>query len=131
MKKLNFVLLSFLFIAVSSCSKSDDRIDPSKYFDQDADCAVGASGTCCDVDGRVLVIPNNSYTYTVKGYRSESTQLTNIVWEVTSGSITIESGQNTPEATFKFGPDFTTGTINAGSLVNGAHCESEISISKL
>lgn len=133
MKKLKFLLVAILFISIISCSKDEQKpFDESIYFDQD-ECEQ-SRGTCCDTDGRILVVPNQIYTYTYfNNTASETNPNYTINWEVLEGSITIISGQNTSEATFKFNSDFTTGKISATGKINEGCCECQdtIEISKL
>jgi hypothetical protein len=126
-------------LIILSCSKNEEKpFDESIYYDKDADCALVTNpleysgGNCCDVDGRILVVPNNSYAYTYKGIYSNSPNMV-IEWKVISGSINLVKGQNTSEATFKFGQDFTTGKITAIGEVTGGCCECQntIDISKI
>ena len=128
------VLFGLLFL---SCNKEEDvtaELDLPTYYDTDANCddPIFINSTCCDVDGRILVVPNKMYSYTYKGSSSSSPNL-KIEWTVLSGSIIIIAGQNTPVATFKFGSDFTTGKISATGIVNGGCCECQnwLDISKL
>ena len=139
MKKLNQLFIGILFISIISCSKEQQKpFDESRYFDQDANCtpvnnpATYSGVNCCDVDGRIIVQPNESYNYTYKGTYSNSPNL-KINWEVISGSITIINGQNTSEATFKFGADFTTGKISATGKLdsNCCDCQNILEITKL
>ena len=125
-------LISILFI---NCSSEKDatapiipKIDDSYLYDQDENC-VTARGTCCDIDGRILVEPNSTYTYTHTFNRG----LYSVDWTVLSGDITLVSGQNTNSATFKFGNNFTTGQISAFATakINGLECENRILVSKL
>jgi hypothetical protein len=128
MKKSILLVLGVLGIFIFSCNNNED--DQSQYFDNDEDC-INTQGNCCDVDGRILVNPNDTFIYTYEGSNNGVSNLTNIVWTVTSGSITIVGGQNTSKAKFKFGSDFTTGTIKAGSLVDGSFCENSLNITKI
>jgi hypothetical protein len=58
MKNLNFYLFVIFFTTIISCSKDEQKpFDESIYFDQDEDCEQ-SKGTCCDTDGRILVLPN-------------------------------------------------------------------------
>lgn len=131
MKKSYLLLLAISATVLYSCDKSETDpilVDNSKYYDQDEDCQQKTSrGTCCDVDGRILVVPNHTYTYTYE----TNNAITNIEWEVMSGSITIISGQNTPKVKLKFGADFTEGQIIAKGTGASAGCDSNLNISKL
>ncbi|MBP6126961.1 hypothetical protein [Flavobacterium sp.] len=134
MKNLNFLLIGILFTTIISCSKDEQKtFDESIYFDQDPDCDLEANGyTCCDVDGRILVVPNNSYSYSYKGIANGNRTIENIIWSVESGSITIVSGQCTPNAIFKFGADFVNGKIQAQGKVGGCCvCVDIIEIKKI
>jgi hypothetical protein len=131
MKKIIFLIAANLLI-LFSCSKNEETLfDESIYFDNDANCEESFTGNCCDVDGRVIVIPNNSYVYNYNGKNNGVTNISNIKWEVISGSISIIQGQGTNQVTLKFGQDFTTGKIKASSLVNNDYCENSLEISKL
>lgn len=130
MKNLKYVISIILFIFAISCCNSEsenEKPDESKYFDQDKDCA-GSPGTCCDVDGRILVETGKSYKYTYKtNFITE-----NVEWKVESGGIILISGQNTKEATFYFPEGFTKGVISAyGEKPNSLACENALTISKL
>ena len=125
MKKINTIITTLLIIFFLSCSS--EKEDESKYFDTDTNCNTLTRGTCCDVDGRILVYPSNFYTYTYKSNKSTS----NIVWKGT-GSIILIKGQGTEEAVFYFKKGFSKGTIEAMGLIGGdARCQSIIRISKL
>jgi hypothetical protein len=134
MKKFKFLLTGLLFISVISCNKSEQKpLDDPSYYDEDGNCEQ-SRGTCCDTDGRILVIPNETYTYT---YSNNTVNVTDpnykIIWEVLEGSIVLISGQNSSEAKFKFGSEFTTGKIRAtGKVTNGCcECSNTIYVSKL
>jgi hypothetical protein len=149
MKKSYLLLIAISIIILYSCEKGEiqpvavnkptaigstpnpDPNDNAMYYDNDPDCDNTTSGNCCDVDGRILIIPGHSYIYTYDGRNNGNTTLSNIAWEVKSGSITIIGGQNTTEAELKFGEDFTEGTISAMGLVNGDSCQNTLTISKL
>lgn len=122
------LLISILFI---NCSSEKDataaiapKIDDSYLYDQDAICKT-ARGTCCDIDGRILVEPNSTYTYSHKTTLDVNT----IEWIILAGEITLISGQNTNSPTFKFGNTFVNGTIKAKT--NGDMCDNVIEISNL
>lgn len=118
------VLLILLF---SNCSKNDDTVDTSYLYDQDEDCTFGVA-TCCDIDGRVLVESNSTYTYT----NTTSFTFSTMEWEVISGDITLTAGQNTDNATFNFGNNFNTGRIRANTIgANGEICNNTLEINKL
>lgn len=134
MKNLKIICIGILIISITSCSKEEQKpIDESIYFDQDDNCGQ-SSGTCCDTDGRILVLPNQIYSYT---YFNNSSSFVypnySINWEVLEGSIVLISGQNTSEAKFKFNTNFTTGKIRAtGKVADGCcECQNTIEISKL
>jgi hypothetical protein len=134
MKKLEILFIGILFISITSCSKEEQKpFDESIYYDQDEDCGQ-SRGTCCDTDGRILVLPNQIYSYT---YFNNTSSFANpnysINWEVLEGSITLISGQNSSEAKFKFGSDFTIGKISATGKVDSSCCECNdvINITKL
>jgi hypothetical protein len=131
MKKLIYLCV-ILLLTTFGCSKKDDPIDESLYFDKD-ECEQ-SRGTCCDTDGRILVVPNQTYTYT---YFNNTVNVTDpnytINWEILEGSIELISGQNSSEAKFKFDSNFTTGKIRATGKIDGGCCECQntIEISKL
>ncbi|WP_166922843.1 hypothetical protein [Flavobacterium poyangense] len=132
MKKATTIAATLFLIFTLSCSNDGDnhfkyRKYDLKYLDPDANCDATMSGTCCDVDGRILVNAGNKYTYTYKGNKATA----NVTWTVLSGSITIVQGQGTNEAEFYFGKDFTTGQISAKGYVNELYCHNIINISKL
>jgi hypothetical protein len=138
MKKLKLLLFAIPFILFSSCSKTDNPVDESMYYDQDENCGTPTQkikSTCCDVDGRILVEPGKSYNYTYK--INEKLTPKNINWTVVSGDIKLVNGQGTDTATFSFGKNFTTGKIsgigNTGEFtdINCCDCQSFIDISKL
>jgi len=134
MKKLKLLFFAIPFILFSSCNKTDDPVDESMYYDQDGNCEDKIpQGTCCDVDGRILVEPGKSYNYTYKVYKSQTPKKIN--WTVVTGNIEIINGQGTNEATFRFGKNFTTGKIsgmgNNGQSNDCCDCQSTIDISKL
>lgn len=110
MKKSILLVLGVFSSVILSYNNENPQ---SQYFDNDEDCS-NSQDNCCDVDGRNMGISN----------------VTSIVWEVTSGSVTIISRQNTSAAKFEFGSDFTIGTIKASSLVDGALCENSLNIKK-
>lgn len=113
MKKLSILFLVILFISFSSCSKTEDPVDESIYYDQDDNCDNYANqpGICGDVDGRILVIPGKSYKYTFNTYKDLTPY--NIEWATVNGDIKVVAGQGSTNAAFKFGKKFTTGKIAA------------------
>lgn len=132
MKKAITIVTTLFLIFSFSCSHDRDnhpeyQDEELKYLDPDANCDATMSGTCCDVDGRILVAADTKYTYTYKGNKKTG----NVTWTVLSGSITIVQGQGTNEAEFYFGKDFTTGQISAKGYVNELYCHNIINISKL
>ena len=136
MKKLIFLFFTISISLISSCNKTEDPVNESKYYDQDENCNTPAqqlTGTCCDVDGRILVTPGESYTYTYKTNGSLAPRQIN--WTVVTGDIKIVNGQGTDNATFSFGKNFTTGKIsgfgNTGKQENCCDCQSTIEISRL
>jgi hypothetical protein len=130
MKKINLLIVVFLITLTISCAESDDLFDESIYYDNDTDCPINTAGTCCDVDGRILVIPNNTYKYTYKGVSGGVTSSENITWSVSNSEITIISGQGTNEAIFAFSSNFIIGEISAIGMVGRCcDCQSTISIS--
>lgn len=130
MKIFNLLIVGFLITLTISCAESEDLIDESTYYDQDEDCPINTAGTCCDVDGRILVIPNNTYKYAYKGVSGGVTSSETITWSVSNSEITIISGQGTNEAIFAFSSNFKNGEISAVGMVGGCcDCQSTISIS--
>jgi hypothetical protein len=121
------IILLVLSIFAMNCSRNDDGTDESYLFDQDEDCVFGIS-TCCDIDGRILVESNSTYTYT----NLTSFTFSTMEWEVLSGDITLTGGQNTNNATFNFGSTFSTGKISASTTgINGDFCVNILEIKKL
>lgn len=137
MKKATIMISTILLVFIFSCNndsaetKVPTPIDESKYYDQDPDCKDSKSGTCCDVDGRILVEPGTPYKYTYD-YKVFNVPPENdvIEWTVLSGSIVLLKGQGTNEATFYFNKDFTKGEISATKW-KSLGCQSTILISKL
>ena len=127
-KKLALLILLFSFL---NCTKEEKIIDDSYLFDQDEDCIENDKGTCCDVDGRILVEPDSYYTYTYKGISNLNSSTQNITWSAV-GSISIVSGQGTSQASFKFNSDFTSGQISAiGKVGECCDCQNTIIITKI
>lgn len=125
------VALLILFFSFINCTKEEHIIDNSYLFDQDEDCIENEEGTCCDVDGRILVESDSYYTYTYKGISNSNSSTQNVTWSVT-GSISIVSGQGTSQANFKFNSDFTTGQISAtGNVGECCDCQNTILITKI
>jgi hypothetical protein len=134
MKKLRLLFFAIPFILFSSCDKTEDPVDESSYYDQDGNCEdIIPQGTCCDVDGRILVKTGRFSNYTYKVYKSQTPKKIN--WTVVSGDIKLMKDQGTNEATFRFGKNFINGKIsgigNNGQSNECCDCQSTIEISKL
>lgn len=137
----NNVIVLIVGVLLLSCNKDEDEVVKPKvllakvlepYYDTDANCddPTFINSTCCDVYGRILVVPNNSYDYTYTARIGCESTLGNIVWTGRSGSITLVSGQGKHHATFKFGADFVNGTIAAQWSRGDCFCGNPIEIKK-
>ncbi|UII25405.1 hypothetical protein LVD15_19155 [Fulvivirga maritima] len=65
--------------------------------------------TTCDIIGNSKACPSTTNYYNYEGSSSSST----VTWSVTSGDISIISGQGTTHAQFSFGSNFESGIISA------------------
>lgn len=118
------ILLTSVLLILTKCSK--DKVDDSYLYDQHEDCVSYPNSTCCEINGRILVERNSTYKYELK---TSSNNFSTIEWEVVSGDIILISGQNTNEAKFRFGENFTTGSIISKSTPYG-YCEDILVINK-
>lgn len=129
MKNLNTLILTVIIsISLINCSSDNELVvDDSYLYDPDENCIFGF-GTCCDIDGRILIEPNSSYKYK----NTTSFNYSNMEWEVLSGEIMIIQGQFTNEVTLKFRENFTKGVIRANAKgINGSSCNNNLEINKL
>ncbi|KIX21883.1 hypothetical protein SY27_04150 [Flavobacterium sp. 316] len=126
MKKLALLFLGTYIIFACSCDKDEQIFDESIYYNNDTDCNTVQSGTCCDIDGRILVNQNTSYTYN----HNNNYDATSIEWIIISGDITLIEGQNTNLAKFHFGNNFVSGEIKAisNNMNSTQNCVDVISI---
>ena len=117
MKKPNFLIaiLAVFFIVNYSCSSdvqevNEDlnnterilKIDNSK---NDTNSKIAFLG--CGIDGPISGCPGQTVTYTYTSNFSVS----NILWSVTRGNLTLISGQGTTTATFLIGNFFSGGWV--------------------
>jgi hypothetical protein len=112
MRKIKLFFLGILICSITSCSKTEEPIDESKYYSHNEPCDANTkkpNGVCGTLNGRILVIPGKSYNYNFSTWNSVIPF--KIEWITLNGDVKIVSGQGFPNATFKFGRKFTTGKI--------------------
>lgn len=101
---LSTILFSFLILScqqeevspINTESSPEGRLDPP---------------TTCNITGPSVVEPGTSESYSYSSNFTESSY----TWSVTSGAITITSGQGTGNATVSFGSNFTSGRLCANA----------------
>jgi hypothetical protein len=79
----------------------------SAYSECDSLFIATYPGTACCVSGSLQARPGDTIEYHYQMNRDYP----EIQWEIRSGDITIEKGQDTHTVTVKFGPSFTKGEI--------------------
>jgi hypothetical protein len=111
MKSFYLIFLVILIHLISSCDKTEEPLDESIYSDNDMYCSdmEKQSGTCLDLNGRILVKPFTSYIYSINTYNHVTP--IKIEWKTSNNKMKIISGQGTTNATIIFSQKFTTGKI--------------------
>jgi hypothetical protein len=129
MKNQIIYLLVFLIITfTTSCSNNDESTDDSNNENPELVCGKDisiVSGTICCVTGSDFASPGETLSF-VYGSNTNNSIFN---WTISSGSISIVSGENSQTVTVKFGDDFTNGKINcyaSGDL----ECEADIEITE-
>ena len=85
-------------------------------------------GTACCVSGPIQAGAGDTLKFNYYSNLEDSGLL--ITWEVTDGDIRLISGQNTSEATFVIGDDFTNGRIRGDGESSGRGCSEEIILAR-
>jgi hypothetical protein len=129
MKNQIIYLLVFLIITfTTSCSNNDESTDDSNNENPELVCGKDisiVSGTICCVTGSDFASPGETLSF-VYGSNTNNSIFN---WTISSGSISIVSGENSQTVIVKFGDDFTNGKINcyaSGDL----ECEADIEITE-
>ena len=129
MKNQTIYLLLFVLITFTiSCSNNDESTDLSKNENPELVCGKDISiisGTICCVNGSDFASPGETLSF-VYGSNTNNSIYN---WTISSGSITIVSGENSQTVTVKFGNDFTNGIINCYAT-GDLECEADIEINK-
>jgi len=99
------------------CEKESEETDCVEFLST-------ASDSACCLSGKSSVSPGETEVYTYST-NVDSPQYT---WEVISGDIEIIQGDNSSQATFKFGDDFTSGVIEAVGMGSEKGCGTQQTI---
>ena len=129
MKNQIIYLLVFLIITfTTSCSNNDESTDDSNNENPELVCGKDisiVSGTICCLTGSDFANPGETLSF-VYGSNTNNSIYN---WTISSGSISIVSGENSQTVTVKFGNDFTNGIINCNAT-GDLECEADIEINK-
>lgn len=90
-------------ILQKECDSESQEIDCEEFL------RANSSDSACCIDGKNNVSAGATEMYTY-GTNIDSPEYT---WQVISGDIEIIDGENSAQATFKFGDNFTSGAIEA------------------
>jgi|TARA_B110000902_G_scaffold219926_1_gene254566 hypothetical protein len=128
MKNKTIYLLLFVFATLTTSCSSDDESSDNNTESSELVCGKDisiVSGTICCVTGSDFASPGETLSF-VYGSNTNNSIFN---WTISSGSISIVSGENSQTVTVKFGDDFTNGKINcyaSGDL----ECEADIEITE-
>ena len=122
MKKIGKLVLMMSLIVFSSCS-TDEIVPNNEVIESET---LETKTTTCNIVGNTSAVAGTTVTYT---YTSNFTP-NNVTWTITSGGISILSGQGTTTVTVRFSSNFSGGVINAlGSGANNISCSENLTIS--